>query len=78
MLESRTVQTSGKLQVKINNSYNTYGAVSQQTDSHYWADGKSLQKVARNTYDSNQNFTSEIIEDFDQSGKQVSGSQAFP
>lgn len=36
-----------------------------------------MQKVAQNTFDESNNFLSEIIEDYDLSGKHVSGHQVF-
>ncbi|MFZ1136784.1 MAG: hypothetical protein WAN69_17675 [Candidatus Korobacteraceae bacterium] len=77
MVESRTVGTDGKIQVKIDYSFNSHGETDKQHEIHYWPDGKSVEKIAQNTYDENSNFTSEIIEDFDQSGKHVSGHKLF-
>jgi YD repeat-containing protein len=77
IVEIRTVGTDGKLQGKVNNSYNAKSEVELQTSTSYWPDGKSIQKVSYERFDQNFNFTSEIIEDFDQSGKHVSGHQLF-
>ncbi len=77
MVESRTVGTDGKIQVKIDYSFNSHGETEKQHEIHYWPDGKSVEKIAQNTYDENSNFTSEVIEDFDQSGKHVSGHKLF-
>ncbi len=77
IVQIRTVGTDGKLQGKVNNSYNAKSDVELQTSTSYWPDGKSIQKVSYERFDQNFNFTSEIIEDFDQSGKHVSGHQLF-
>jgi YD repeat-containing protein len=77
IVEIRTVGTDGKLQGKVNNSYNAKSEVELQTSTSYWPDGKSIQKVGSERFDQNFNFTSEIIEDFDQSGTHVSGHQLF-
>ena len=77
IVEIRTVGTDGKLQGKVNNVYNAMSEVELQTNTAYWPDGKSIQKIGSVRFDQNFNFTSEIIEDFDQSGKHVSGHQLF-
>lgn len=77
IVESRTVGTDGRIQVKIDYSFNSRGETDKQNEIHYWPDGKSTEKIVQHTYDENSNFTSEIIEDFDQSGKHVSGHKLF-
>ena len=77
IVESRTIGADGKLMVKMDYGYNTLAEVVTQTHTSYWPDGKSVQKVAEISYDESSNFLGEIIEDFNQSGKHVSGHQLF-
>src|SRR5450755_988796 len=75
---SRTVGADGKLLVKIVYDYSpNYETILNTTNISYWPDGTSVQKNAQTTYDESHNFTSEIIEDFNLSGKHVSGHQLF-
>ncbi len=78
VLGSRTIGADGKLLVKIEYTYSpTYEVITTTSNTSYWPDGKSVQKVALTTFDENNNFTSEIIEDYNLSGKHVSGHQLF-
>jgi hypothetical protein len=77
VIQSRTVTTSGTLQVKVEYFYNARGDLEKQTSMHYWPDGKSVQKIAQSTYDENSNFTSEFVDDYKQSGKHFRGHQVF-
>ena len=75
---SRTIGADGKLQVRLTYDYSPhYEVVIKTTNISYWQDGKSVQKMAQNTYDDSNNFLTEIIEDYDQSGRHVSGHQLF-
>ena len=77
VVQSRTVTTAGKLQVKVEYVYGPRAQATSQISTHYWPDGKSVQKISQERFDDNVNFTSEIIEDFDQTGKHVSGHKLF-
>ena len=77
IVESRTIGPDGKLQVVTKFAYNSRFEVLQQANTSYWSDGKSVQKMARTTYDDNTNLVSENIEDYNQSGRHVSGHQLF-
>ena len=78
VLGSRTIGADGKLMVKIDYFYSPdYEIITKLTNTSYWPDGKSVQKMALNTYDENNNFTSEIVEDYNLSGRHVSGHQLF-
>ena len=75
---NRTIGANGKLMVKIEYTFSPdYEVVTTTSNISYWPDGKSIQKVALTTFDENNNFTSEIIEDYNLSGKHVSGHQLF-
>jgi len=71
-IEMRTIGADGKLQQKVEYEYLPGYYSAQQTDTSYWPNGK-VRRVARNTYDESANFTGEIIQVFDESGKQISG-----
>ncbi len=78
IVEGRTIGADGTLLVRIIYHYSpTYELVTKTTNTSYWPDGKSAEKVAENTFDESTNFISEIIQDYDQSGKHVSGHQLF-
>ena len=78
VLGSRTIGPDGILQVRITYDYSSsYEVVTRTTNISYWPDGKLVQKIAQDSYDENNNFTSEIIEDYNQSGKHVFGHQLF-
>lgn len=71
--ETRTVDADGKLMEKIDYEYlpGYFGA--QQTNTSYWPGGKTVRSVTRVTYDPSSNFTSEFIQVYNESGKQVAG-----
>lgn len=77
IVEIRTIEADGRLQARVNNAYGARSLVDTVTNTAYWPDGKSVQKIGQTTFDENSNFTSEIIQDFDQSGKHVSGHKLF-
>ncbi len=78
IVESRTVGADGKLLVRTDFVYSPrYEIITVTTGTSYWPDGKSVQKVAQTTFDENNNFISEIVEDYNQSGTHVSGHQLF-
>jgi hypothetical protein len=77
LIEIRTVSADGTLQAKVDNSYNAMSDVELQTNTAYFPDGKSIQKKTHVRTDQNYNFSSEVVEGFDQSGKHISGHQLF-
>ena len=77
IVERRTIGANGKLLVRTNFAYNPAFEVIQQTATSYWTDGKSVEKMAQTRYDESTNLLSEIVEDYNQSGKHVSGHQLF-
>jgi hypothetical protein len=77
VIQGRTLTTDGKLQVKVEYFYNARGDVDKQVSTHYWPDGKSVQKIAQSTYDENTNFTSEFVDDYNQAGKHFRGHQVY-
>ena len=74
VVEIRTIGPDGKLLVKIDHTYSpNYEVITTSTSLSFWPDGKSVQKKAQSGYDENNNFISEIIEDYNLAGKHVSG-----
>ncbi len=73
LIESRTIESDGKLLEKIDYEYlpGYFGA--QQTNVSYWSDGKTVRSVTRVTYDPSSNFTGEFAQAYDESGKQIAG-----
>lgn len=70
--EMRTLGADGKLQQKVAYEYLPGYYVAQQTNTSYWPNG-NVRRVAHNTYDESANFTGEVIELFDESGKRIAG-----
>jgi len=72
--QMRTFGPDGKLQQQADYEYlpGHYGP--QQTDTTYWPNGR-IRKLAHTTYDESANFTSDSIQVFDESGKQVAGNK---
>lgn len=73
VVETRTVDKDGKVR-----SRNTTDSVPghyapNTTTTSYYPDGKSVENSVKVTYDANANFVSEVVEQYLQSGKHVSG-----
>lgn len=74
LVETRTLDASGKLQGSVEHEYRPGFLTPQETTTSYWPDGKAIRSVARVTYDENGNFTGEAISLFNESGTQIGGS----
>src|SRR5579863_1842337 len=74
LVETRTVDGSGRLQGLVEHEYRPGFLTPQETTTSYWPDGKAVHSVARVTYDENGNFTGEAISLFNESGTQIGGS----
>ena len=72
--QMRTLGPDGKLQQKADYEYLPGYYVPKQTDTTYWPNGR-IRKVAHTTYDESANFTSDFIQVFDESGKQIAGNK---
>ena len=68
----RTIGADGQLLQKQDLEYPPESYVPQTTATSYWPNGK-VNKITRDTYDNNANFTGEFIQVFDESGKQNAG-----
>jgi hypothetical protein len=75
VVETRTVDSTGKLQVQVEHEYRPGFLVPQETTTSYWPDGKAIRSVARVRYDENANFTSEVIDLFNEAGTQTGGTE---
>jgi len=75
VVETRTVDISGRLQERVEHQYSPGFLVPQETTTSYWPDGKAMRSVARVHYDENANFTSEVIGLFDEAGTQTGGTE---
>jgi len=73
VVETRTIDMAGRLQVRVEHEYRPGFYVPQETTTLYWADGKTVRSVARVGYDENANFTSEVREMFNGAGTQTGG-----
>ena len=73
VVETRTIDANGKVRARNTNEYLAGYYVPQTTTTSYYADGKSVENYVKVTYDPSANFTSELVEQFDQAGKHVSG-----
>ncbi|MGB9072067.1 MAG: hypothetical protein WCC22_05310 [Terriglobales bacterium] len=75
LVETRTVDMAGRLQVRVDHEYRPGFYVPQETTTSYWTDGKAVRSVARVGYDENANFTSEVIKVFNEAGAQTGGTK---
>ncbi len=73
VVETRTVDANGKVRSRNTLDYQPGYYVPQSTTISYYADGKSVENFVKVTYDPSANFLSELVEQYDQSGKHVSG-----
>ena len=73
VVETRTVDANGKVRARntIDNVPGHYAP--NTTTTSYYADGKSVENSVKVTYDPSSNFLSEIVEQYLQSGKHISG-----
>ena len=73
VVETRTVDANGKVRSRNTVDYQPGHYVPNTTTTSYYADGKSVENAVKVTYDPSANFLSEIVEQYLQSGKHVSG-----
>ncbi len=70
--ETRTIGADGKLLEKVVMEHPPGAFVPNSVSTSYWPNGQ-VEKITRNTYDNNSNFTGEFIQIFDDTGKQIGG-----
>ena len=73
VVETRMIDANGKLRSRNTVDYVTGHYAPDTSTTSYYADGKSVENIVKVTYDPAANFLSELAEQFDQSGKHVSG-----
>ena len=73
VVETRTIDANGKVRSRNTVDYQTGYYAPNTTTTSYYADGTSVENLVKVTYDPSANFLSELVEQFDQSGKHVSG-----
>lgn len=73
VVETRTVDANGKVRSRSTVDYVPGHYAPNTTTTSYYPDGRSVENSIKVNYDSAANFVSELIEQFDQSGKHVSG-----
>jgi len=73
VVETRTVNLAGKLQVRVEYEYRQGFLVPQETTTSYWPDGKTERSVTRVSYDENGNFTGEVIALYSETGVRTGG-----
>jgi hypothetical protein len=72
VVETRTIDAGGRLVSTVRESHPAGHHVPDQMTTSYYPDGK-IRTTAQVMYDPNANFASEVTEQFDQSGKRISG-----
>jgi len=73
VIETRTIDANNKVRAQVITERVPGHYVPNTISTAYFADGKSVQRSTKFSYDENANFLSEIIELFDQSGKRTGG-----
>ena len=73
VVETRTVDANDKVRSRNTVDYVPGHYAPNTTTTSYYADGKSVEKNIKVTYDPAANFLSELAEQYDQSGKHISG-----
>lgn len=75
VVETRTLDSAGRLQARVEYEYRSGFYVPQETTTSYWPDGKAIRSVTRVGYDENANFAGEVIELFNEAGTQTGGTK---
>ncbi len=73
VVETRTIDANGKIRARNSVDYLPGHYVPDTSTISYYPDGKSIENIVKVTYDPTANFTSEVVEQFDQSGKHITG-----
>jgi YD repeat-containing protein len=75
VVETRTVDKSGRLQGRVEHEYHPGFFVPQEITTSFWPDGKTVRSVGRVLYDENANFTGELLDLFNEAGVQAGGTK---
>jgi len=73
VVETRTVDANGKVRSRNTVDYVAGHYAPDTSTNSYYEDGKSIENIVKVTYDPAANFLSELVEQYDRSGKHVSG-----
>ena len=73
VVETRTIDANGKVRSRNTVDYQTGYYAPNTTTTSYYADGTSVENLVKVTYDPSANFLSELVEQYDQTGKHFSG-----
>jgi hypothetical protein len=73
VVETRSIGADGKLQQIDALEYLPGAYIPNSVTTVYFPNGNTVQKIVRNTYDNNSNFTGEFIQIFNEAGKQIGG-----
>jgi hypothetical protein len=73
VVENRTIDSTGRVRSVVKTDYPPGHYVPNQMTTSYYPDSKGIESTAVVKYDPNANFISEVTEQFDQSGKHISG-----
>jgi hypothetical protein len=71
--ETRTIDANGKLRARNTVDYVAGHYAPDTSTTSYYADGTSVENIVKVTYDPAANFLSELVEQYVQSGKHISG-----
>jgi hypothetical protein len=72
VVETDTLGPNGELLEKNLLEYRPNAYVPQSVNTSYWPNGKP-HKVSQNSYDDNSNFLGELVQVYDETGKQIGG-----
>ena len=73
VVETRTIDANGKVRSRNTVDFQPGQYAPNTTTTSYYPDGKSVENVVKVTYDRSANFVGEIVEQYEQSGKHLSG-----
>ena len=77
VVEVRTLNPDGKINGRTVYAYGPHSEIAKQVTTNYWTDGHSIHMTNRSTNDENSNFTSEVVEEFDEAGKHTIGHEIY-
>ncbi len=73
VVETRTIDANGNVRSRNRVDYQPGHYAPDTATTTKYADGKSIENVVKVTYDPSANFTSELVEQYEQSGNHISG-----
>lgn len=73
IVETRTLAPDGSILQRNALEFKPGFYVPQQANTSYWPGTRNVKLFARTTFDENANFTGELVENYDEAGKHISG-----